>query len=212
MFKTLKFMPLALASCVFAGGASSVAAEQQYTAFTLGQAEVKDFCDDLSGAGTSCDDNAITGRLTAGAFFDKYLAFEGGYRYIDDTSLGANGVINGDTVSASMDVSYHMFDGSLLVFTPDMGPVRLFAKAGAQFWYQKFDGSLTVNGSKASGSNSESGIGFRTGIGAVVEFSQNFAVRAEWDYLSNVGDDMDSGLSNLESDMHIFSIGPEIRF
>ncbi|KXS55512.1 MAG: Uncharacterized protein AWU57_74 [Marinobacter sp. T13-3] len=212
MFKTLKFMPFALASCVLAGGASAASADQQYAAFSLGQADVKDFCDDLSGAGVNCDDEAVTGRITAGGFFDKYLAFEGGYRYIDDTSFAASGVVNGNNVSAAMDVSYHMFDGSLLVFTPDMGPVRLFAKAGAQFWYQKFDGSITVNGSKASGSESETGVGFRTGLGAVVEFSDHFAVRAEWDYLSNVGDDLDSGLSNLESDMHIFSIGPELRF
>lgn len=212
MFNTLKCMPFAVAFCVFAGGASSVVADQQFAAFTLGQAEAKSFCDGLSGVGATCDDKAITGRLSAGGFFDKYLAFEGGYRYIDDTSFGGRGFVNGNAVSASMDVRYHMFDGSLLVFTPDMGPVRLFAKVGAQFWYQKLDGAITVNGSKFSGSDSESGIGFRTGIGAVVEFSQNFAVRAEWDYLSNVGDDMDSVFSNLESDMHIFSIGPEIRF
>lgn len=212
MFKSLKCTPFAVAFCVFAGGASSVAADQQYAVFTLGQSEAKDFCDDLSGSGATCDDNAITGRLAAGGFFDTHLAFEGGYRYIDGISSNGSVVTNGNAAPASIDVSYQMFDGSLLMFTPDMGPVRLFAKVGAQFWYQKLDDSITVNGSKISGSDSEMGIGFRTGIGAVVEFSQNFAVRAEWDYLNNVGDNMDSGFSNLQSDMHIFSIGPEVRF
>jgi|GEM_PF-769443 len=212
MLKTLKLMPVTLVSGIFALGTGDAVALDQYAGVSLGQAEVSDFCDGASAVGVECDDKAFTGRITAGGFIAKYLAFEGGYRYIDDTTADYQVSVGGNTLGLEADVSYHMYDGSLLVFTPEWGPARFFAKAGAQFWYQKVEGSISVNGAKSSGSESETGVGFRTGLGAVFEFNQDFAVRAEWDYLKNIGDDYDADISNLESDMHIFSIGPEFRF
>ena len=190
MLKAAKFASYVVASCVLAGFSGVTHADEfQYGGISLGQAESKDFCDDISGPGMSCDDNALTGRIYGGAVFDKYMAFEGGYRYIDDMSIGA------------ADVSYHMFDGSLLLFVPDLGPVRFFGKVGAQFWQQDFGGT-------ASSIDSERGVSLRTGLGAVIDITDNVGLRAEWDYLKSVGE----GHSNLKSDMHIFSVGPELRF
>lgn len=189
-------------SLVFAGGsllalAGTAAAQGAYAGISLGQADVSDFCDDVA---IECDDSALTGRIYAGGFFDKYLAFEGGYRYTDDTTI--------EDSTGSIDVGYHMFDGSLLVFTPELGPVRLFAKVGAQYWRQ--DRSLTING-VGSASDQENGVSFRTGAGATIDITNAFGFRLEWDYLQDIGDDS-SGLQNLKSDVHVFSAGPEFRF
>ena len=191
-----------VASLVFAGGsllalAGTAAAQGGYAGISVGQAQVSDFCDDVV---IECDDTALTGRIYAGGFFDKYLAFEGGYRYTDDTTIEDN--------TGSMDVGYHMFDGSLLVFTPEFGPVRQFAKVGAQFWRQ--DGSVTING-LGSVSDKENGVSLRTGAGATIDITDSFGLRLEWDYLQDIGDDS-SGVQNLKSDVHIFSAGPEFRF
>lgn len=197
MLKARKVLSFVLAGGALFGLSGTAAAQGGYAGIAIGQAEVKDFCDDVV---IDCDDSALTGRLYAGGFFDRYLAFEGGYRYVDDTTIGDS--------TASIDFNYHMFDGSLLVFTPKLGPVRLFAKLGAQFWRQ--DGSFTVNG-LGSASDDESGLSFRTGAGATLAVTESFGLRLEWDYLQDIGDDS-SGVQNLKSDIHVFSIGPEYRF
>ncbi|SNB58296.1 OmpA-like transmembrane domain-containing protein [Marinobacter sp. es.042] len=189
-------------SLVFVGSsifafAGMAAAQGGYAGISAGQAEVSDFCDDVI---IECDDSALTGRIYAGGFFDKYLAFEGGYRFVDDTTIEDN--------TGSINVGYHMFDGSLLVFTPELGPVRLFAKLGAQFWRQ--DLSVSING-LGSASEEESGVSLRTGAGATIDITDSFGLRLEWDYLQDIGDDS-SGIQNLKSDVHVFSAGPEFRF
>ncbi|HBM49495.1 MAG TPA: hypothetical protein DD385_05030 [Marinobacter sp.] len=207
MMKTGKLMASLVAGVALSGSASVALAQQGYAGISLGQAEVKDFCDGLSGlSGVDCDDTALSGRLYAGGFFDEYLAFEAGYRYIDETSVEAS---ESGVASLGFDASYHMFDSSLLIFTPEFGPVRLFAKAGLQFWRQDMDAQLTLGSDGIKGSEHESGLAFRTGAGATIDFTESFGLRLEWDYLQNVGDDV---LDNLESDIHIFSVGPEFRF
>lgn len=178
-------------------GAGTAAAQGAYAGISVGQAAVSDFCDDVP---FECDDSVVAGRIYAGGFFDRYLAFEGGYRYVDDTTISAD--------ILSIDAGYHMFDGSLMAFTPEFGPVRLFAKVGAQFWRQDLHVSLTGVG---SASEDESGVNLRTGAGATIAITDSLRLRLEWDYLQDIGDDS-SGLQNLKSDMNVFSAGPEFRF
>lgn len=201
MLKANRVLSCVFVAGVFSGVSGNAAAEYVYAGFSLGQAEVKDFCEDL---GSGCDDTSTTGRLYGGGFLDEQLAFEGGYRYIDDVSASAS--IPG--MSASIDASYHMFDGSLLVFTPRFGMFQLFAKAGVQFWQQDVSASLTGFG---SASDSERGISFRTGVGLKAEITKSLGLRLEWDYLRNVGDNI-GDVENFESDIHVFSAGPEYRF
>lgn len=199
---------LALAGgLAFAMSSLGAAAEGVYAGVSLGQADVSDFCDDLSGV--SCDDTPFTGRIYAGGFFDTYLAFEGGYRYVDKATVEATVAGFG---SASIDSSYHMFDGSVVAFTPAVGPMRLFLKVGAQVWRQELDVSLSTVALSGSASESENGVSLRTGVGARFDLTDRFSIRVEYDYLQDVGDDFGLGAQNLESDMHIFSAGPEIRF
>lgn len=193
-------------SCVFVAGvffsaSGNTVAQEVYAGLSLGQAEVKDFCEDL---GSGCDDTATTGRIYGGGFLDEQLAFEGGYRYIDEVSASAS--IPG--VSAYIDSSYHMFDGSLLIFTPRLGVFRLFAKAGVQLWQQDVSASLTGVG---SASESERGMSFRAGVGIKADITDSWGLRVEWDYLQDIGENI-GDVENFESDIHVFSAGPEYRF
>lgn len=198
MLKAVKNLSYALVGSALFGFATTTAAQGGYAGLSIGQAEVKDFCDNIT---LDCDDSVMTGRFYAGGFFDTYLAFEGGYRYVDKTTVKHS--------VGSIDINYHMFDSSLLIFTPDFGPVRLFAKVGAQYWMQ--EGRVSIAG-LGSASGDESGISLRTGAGATVDITDSLGLRLEWDYLQNVGDDSDGAPQNLKSDMHVFSIGPELRF
>lgn len=201
MFKTRAL------SCVLAGGfmagiAGAASAEDMvYVGLSGGVAEVKDFCDDID---SGCDDEATTIRVYAGGFIDKYLAFEGGYRFVDDVTMEAS--VPG--MSARLDMGYHMFDGSLLVFTPNLGPVRLFAKVGGQFWRQDISASVTGLG---SASDDEQGFSLRTGVGATVDITESFGLRVEYDYLQSIGEDV-ADIENFKSDIHVISAGPEFRF
>lgn len=201
MLKTNSVLSCAIVAGVFFGVSGNAAAQDVYAGLSLGQAEVKDFCDDL---GSGCDDTATTGRIYGGGFLDEHLAFEGGYRYIDDVSASAS--IPG--MSASIDASYHMFDGSLLIFTPRFGLFQVFAKAGVQFWKQDVGASVTGLG---SASDSERGISFRTGLGIKADITDSLGLRLEWDYLQHVGNNVGE-VENFESDIHVFSAGPEYRF
>lgn len=194
-------------SCVLAGGlvagfAGVVAAEETvYVGLSGGQAEVKDFCD---GIGSGCDDKATTVRVYAGGFIDTYLAFEGGYRYVDDVTMEAS--VPG--MRAKLEMGYHMFDGSLLLFTPDIGPLRLFAKVGGQFWRQDVSLSLTGFG---RANEDEQGFSLRTGVGATMDVTDSISLRVEYDYLQSIGEEV-ADIENFKSDIHVISAGPEFRF
>ncbi len=59
-----------------------------------------------------------------------------------------------------------------------------------------------------SESDSDSGVAFRTGLGVSYDVSDTLRLRADWDYLVNVGDEDELG----QTDINVFSIGPEFRF
>lgn len=207
MLKTGKLWSLAVVASTFIGLSGPSNAADRYAGLSAGQATVKDFCDGLSG--DLCDDKAWTGRLYAGGFFDKYLAFEGGYRYVADSSIEISDPTLGQL---ALDASYHMFDGSLLVFTPEYSNVRLFLKVGAQYWRQTLDASVSTAGFSGSDSDTSNGVSLRTGVGATLGITERFGVRVAWDYIKDVGDNRGTDLKNFKSDMQVFSIGPEIRF
>ncbi len=70
-----------------------------------------------------------------------------------------------------------------------------------------FEGSLCYINVSAN-SYDDSGVSLRTGLGALMRITDMVRLRVEWDYLVDVGDDNEYG----ESDIHIFSIGPEFHF
>ncbi|MBJ6137912.1 hypothetical protein [Marinobacter litoralis] len=49
------------------------------------------------------------------------------------------------------------------------------------------------------------GAAFRTGLGVTFDVSDMVRLRADWDYLVNVGDEDEA----FETDINVFSVGPE---
>ncbi|GAA0838802.1 hypothetical protein GCM10009113_01260 [Marinobacter szutsaonensis] len=91
---------------------------------------------------------------------------------------------------------------------PESAPFKAFAKAGVVYWQLNYDSSWTSGLGSYTDSDDDSGASLRTGLGVSYEVAEGFRVRADWDLILDVGDDDDLG----ESDINVFSIGPEFLF
>lgn len=182
---------------------SALAADARpaYMGISLGQATVEDFCD---GSETKCDDSAPTLRIYGGTELNGFANLEFGYRYADDVE--ASGMFGG--VGVAVAVSGHFVDTTLQVGLPEKGPFKLFTKAGLLFWRLNYEAAASNGFMTVSESDSDSGVAFRTGLGVSYDVSDTLRLRADWDYLVNVGDEDELG----QTDINVFSIGPEFRF
>jgi len=167
----------------------------------VGQATVDDYC---GGGEASCDDSALTFRVHSGTELSNFASLEFGYRFMDDVE--ASGFING--LGVAIATSGHFIDTTLQFGMPESGPFKLFTKAGIMFWRLNFEGAASDGFQTMSFSDSDTGVGFRTGLGMSYEISDEVRLRADWDFLVNIGDEDDYG----ETDINVFSVGPEFRF
>ncbi|WP_372985568.1 outer membrane beta-barrel protein [Marinobacter sp.] len=191
------------AGFIYASGAQAVEFYPGYFGISVGQAEVDDFC---SGAEiSSCDDSSVTGRIYGGTEYIGFANFEFGYRYIDEVS--ASGTVEG-LGFASAEVDGHFFDATLQLGMPRTGRFKVFAKAGAMFWQLNYEATAQTIAGNLRFSDDDTGVSLRTGLGASFNVSDNFRVRADWDFLMDVGDEDETG----EFDINVFSIGPEFLF
>lgn len=189
----------ATAALAALSGQVQAEARQGYFGVSLGQATVDDFC---GGGESSCDDSVVSGRIYGGTQLNGFASAEFGYRYVSE--LEASGYANG--VSAHLAVRGHFADATLQLGLPESGPFQVFTKAGLMFWLLDYDVTGSYQGYYVSMSDNDSGVGFRTGLGARYDITENISLRADWDYLVNVGDDLG------ETDINVFSAGPEFRF
>ena len=178
------------------------AAESGYFGLSLGEAEVTDLCE----SNYDCDDKAMTGRIYGGVQFNGFAGVEFGYRYIDEVSASLYEYDSGWGYSYGAEITGHFVDTTALFSLPETGPVQVVAKAGVMLWLLDYDFEVNSSYYNETISENESGLGLRTGLGARFNLSDSFSLRADWDYLVNAGDDL------MDSDIHIFSAGPEIRF
>ena len=172
-----------------------------YFGISAGQATVDDFCD---GSEYTCDDSALALRIHGGTELNGFANLEFGYRYIDD--LEASGVISGVGVAAA--VNGHFVDTTLQLGMPEAGPFKVFTKAGLMLWRLNFEAAASNGYQTIFVEDDETGVAFRTGLGVSYEVSDTLRLRADWDLLLNVGDEETTG----ESDINVFSVGPEFRF
>ncbi|MCG7199742.1 outer membrane beta-barrel protein [Marinobacter pelagius] len=201
--KTRTLFAAIAVSSIWVSNAQAVEFYPGYFGLSVGQAEVDDFC---SGAEiSSCDDSAVTARLYGGSEYIGFANFEFGYRYLDEVS--ASGTVEG-LGFASAEVEGHFFDATLQLGMPRAGRFKVFAKAGAMFWQLNYEATAQTSGGNLRFSDDDTGVALRTGLGASFNVSENFRVRADWDFLMDVGDEDETG----ESDINVFSIGPEFLF
>tara|TARA_R110001583_G_scaffold195544_1_gene375832 strand:+ start:4282 stop:4884 length:603 start_codon:yes stop_codon:yes gene_type:complete len=172
-----------------------------YIGISAGQATVEDFC---GGGESSCDDSAGTFRVHGGTELNNFANLEFGYRYIDDVE--ASGVISG--VGVAIAVNGHFVDTTLQLGMPESGPFKVFTKAGLMLWRLNYEAAASNGFQTASVSDDDTGVAFRTGLGVSYDVSESVRLRADWDYLVNVGDEDELG----ETDINVFSVGPEFKF
>lgn len=201
--KTKTLITAIAASSIWIPSTQAVEFYPGYFGISVGQATVEDFC---SGAEvSSCDDTSVTGRIYGGTEYVGFANFEFGYRYLDEVS--ASGFVTG-LGFASAEIDGHFFDATLQLGLPRSGPFKVFAKAGAMFWQLNYEASAQTSLGNMRFSDDDTGVALRTGLGASFNVSDNFRVRADWDFLMDVGDEDETG----ESDINVFSVGPEFLF
>ncbi|GGC77353.1 outer membrane beta-barrel protein [Marinobacter halophilus] len=176
-------------------------AKPGYFGISAGQATVEDFCD---GSEASCDDSALSFRIYGGTELNGFANLEFGYRYIDD--IEASGVISG--IGVALAVNGHFVDTTLQLGMPETGPFKVFTKAGLMLWRLNYEAAASNGFQTFSVSDNDTGVAFRTGLGISYEISERVRLRADWDLLLNVGDEDETG----ETDINVFSFGPEFRF
>ena len=202
-----------LISIVLVFTAATVAAED--SGFYLGgSVAYSDFDEDKGDVNAALAITGVTGTVVVddedlgwkgfwGYNFNKYMAIEGAY-----VDLGE---VDGDfTVTApvpGVGKSVIEVDGFTVLGIgqyPVLERVDLFAKVGAYFW--DAEGRITLNSgmNEAAFETDEDGTDLVYGAGAVYEFTEHVAVRAEWERYSDVGDD--------ENDVDFLSIGIEFNF
>lgn len=166
--------------CVFSGAASA----EGYIGAGAGLTTV-DVCDDISGAGISCDDEDTGLKIFGGYKFNPNFAVEG--LWADLGEVSATGP--GGTASVEVDG----FGAAAVGIIPLGEKFNVFGKVGAFMW----DAS---GGGVASGSD-EDGTDIMFGAGVGWNLTKNFGLRAEWERFDIDGDDVD-----------FLSIGAQINF
>lgn len=177
-----------------------------YLGVSVGHAKVDDGC---TGGEVSCRDSALALRVYGGREFNRFVGVEVGYRYAGEFKVRDNVFVSGyGNVDVSGAINAHLADASLQLSFPETGAARFHTKLGLMFWRLNTTATASDSGYSASASDSDSGVAFRTGLGLSYLIDHDFRLKADWDYLVGVGDSS----AGAESDIHVFSVGPEILF
>jgi hypothetical protein len=125
------------------------------------------------------DDSSVGAKIWGQYRFNDRFAIEGAYHNtgeLEDQSTS-------DAVDGSLEISFDGFSVQGLVFFPlENEEIQPYIKGG----FYDFDDELSVNGNVTSNSSED---GFVLGGGAMVDISENFAIRADADWFdADVGD------------------------
>jgi len=182
-----------LAATVFTVLSTPIYAEDHnfYLGASIGSAKANDACDDLDEVSFigSCDERDTAGKLFAGYQFTSLWGVEAFYADFGETS--AKGTINGDSAKAEFDA-----DGFGLAATATWDineQFSIFGKFGVIRW--DVDGKASIE--NLSATDDDDGTDILFGAGAGYSFTENIAIRAEWERFNDVSD----------TDIDLFSAG-----
>lgn len=168
-----------------------------YVGGTIGQSKVKDWCEDVSGPGTACEDTDTAWRILGGYQVNRYFAAELGYHDF--------GSVTGSIPGASADAKANAWELVGVGSYPFTNQFSVYGKAGMYRGEVKVNGTISGLG---SGSASETNTDLTYGIGLRFDLNRNLAFRAEWQNYSNMGDNATIG----ESDVEVMSLGVLWKF
>jgi OOP family OmpA-OmpF porin len=165
--------------------APAVASEGFYLGVSAGYTESDESCDDLDDIGFvgSCDDSDTGWKLTGGYQFSQYFATE--ISYVDLGDIDASGLIGAIPTTANVDIDGY---GISLVGTYPMGDkFSLLGRVGAFNW----DADVSASLGAAAASTDDDGTDLTYGLGAQYVFTDNAALRLEWERFDLDDDEVD---------------------
>jgi hypothetical protein len=183
---------LAILGFVAVAAAAPVAAQDRglYVGGSVGLAQYKDTCDQLSGAGaTSCDNDDAAFRFFAGYSFNRYAALEAAYVNLGNTAAAVGGAL--------FDADTHGADLVGVLSVPVFDRVSLFAKLGIY--------RLRTTVESAGGRGGDTDSGFTYGLGLGYDLGR-LGIRFEWQRYDNI-----NGIAADET-ADVFSVGALFRF
>jgi OOP family OmpA-OmpF porin len=169
---------------------SSIAqAQGWYAGVGFGQSKADIECDlDIT---CSSDDTDTGWKLFVGNRFSPNAAVEFGYLNFGEAKINGTDSFFG---SAGATIESSGFNMALVGFLPIGKSVNLIGKVGLFRW----DLDASVSTSIGAGDSSESGIDPMFGIGASFDLGKDTAVRIEWERFTDVGDENETGKSDVD--------------
>ncbi|MEC7118550.1 MAG: outer membrane beta-barrel protein [Pseudomonadota bacterium] len=180
------------------------AANQPFVDIGLGQASLKEFCDEVIFGGTiSCDDKDTFFRVGAGVMLNQTFSAEVSYLNFGEATYEERAGIR----SATASVESQAVALQIGTYAPIAQSLNVYGKLGIA--YADFDVNAVARGPNGvvNLSSSDSELEAIVTAGASYNFMPNIGVNVQLDYLPNVGTE-DSG----EDDITAFSLGLKYQF
>jgi OOP family OmpA-OmpF porin len=150
-----------------------------YLGAAVGQAKVRNFCDDAAAVGfPSCDEKDVAWKLSAGYSFNRNFAVEAGYVDWGKFTFG-NGALAGSVKAKGFELlgvaSFPVYQG-----------LSAYGKLGFVRW----DADFNAAAGGASVTADEKGTELTFGLGLSYDFTNNIAARLEWQRYTDLVVDM----------------------
>jgi OOP family OmpA-OmpF porin len=158
----------------------------------VGQSEADDACGGIS----NCDDTDTGWKLFGGYRFTQYVAIEAGYVDFGEYS-GSSGGISASAEATG--VTAHVV-GTL----PLHDRFSLIGRLGTIY----SDVDVKASGFGITIREDDQSFAFAAGVGAEVNITDQFSLRAEYELFKDVGDDNSTG----EDDVYLASLSAVFRF
>ena len=153
---------------------------------------------------SSLDKHDTAYKVQVGYQFNQYFAVEGGYIDLGAAEYKAN--VSG--VNAKAEYEATGINVGAVATMPLTSSFSLLAKFGFIRSDVDFNVRASAGGISASESDSGNNVDTYVAFGAQYAFTDNFAVRAEFDNYNNIGDDDKTG----EAKVKLLSLGAVLKF
>lgn len=148
------------------------------------------------------DDKDAAWKIYGGYRFNRYLALEAAYVDLGESDITTRTTNPTAKVKGEVEADGISLQG--IVRLPATDVFGVFVKAGAFRWDVESDYRLSQDGASVSHrSEDATGTGLTYGAGFSVEWGNGVAFRAEWEHFDDIGDDSETG----ESDVDFYSFG-----
>jgi len=196
--RILQLLVLGAALSSTAGAADP--AKAWYVGAGAGQSRGTQYCDAQAGTVVqNCDDQGNAWKLFVGYQINQYVGVEGGY--IDFGKFSSNLAVAGAPGTDETKARAGFLEA--VAGVPIGERVFVFGKVGGAYWRIKSDTQAGSTLTKIK----ENGLDAMFGAGAQVFVTKNLAIRAEYEYLPNFGND-----TTGELDMQVISASVLWRF